>query len=279
MMQSDAPLHKEMCTLATRLAEQAGEIARARRGAGQTSLKSDASLVTETDHAMQALILSGIAAAFPDHAVVAEEQIADPARHADRASARYCWIIDPLDGTRNYVSNLPCFATSIAVLDDGVPVVGVVVEHNTRWQFTAVAGDPTLLGGAPISVANPAAGDEVLVGVSSSKRRATTDILANWLRKPGLVTRNMGSTATHLGLVAGGMLSAALCVKCKIWDIAAGALLVTSAGGRVTDLTGADPFPYPPGADPAEDTPVLAAPPDLHKSLLDSISRIRASDT
>ena len=143
MMHSDARLHKEMCTLATRLAERAGEIARARRGAGKTSLKSDASLVTETDHAMQALILDGIAAAFPDHAVVAEEQVADPARHADRMSARYCWVIDPLDGTRNYVSNMPCFATSIAVLDDGVPVVGVVIEHNTRWKFTAVAGGPT----------------------------------------------------------------------------------------------------------------------------------------
>lgn len=267
-----------MCTLATRLAEQAGEIARARRGAGQTALKSDASLVTETDHAMQALILGGIAAAYPDHAVVAEEQIADPARHADRSSARYCWIIDPLDGTRNYVSNLPCFATSIAVLDSGVPVVGVVVEHNTRWKFTAVAGGRTLLGDTPISVANPAPGDEVLVGVSSSKRRATTDILVDWLRRPGLVMRNTGSTAHHLGLVAGGMLSAALCVKCKIWDIAAGALLVTSAGGRVTDLTGSDPFPYPRDADPAEDTPLLAAPPDLHKSLLESIIQIRAND-
>jgi myo-inositol-1(or 4)-monophosphatase len=265
-----------MCTLAKRLGERGGEIARARRGAGTCSLKSDASLVTETDHAIQAMILDAIAASYPDHAVVAEEQIADPARHADRASARYCWVIDPLDGTRNYVSAMPCFATSIAVLDRGVPVVGVVVEHNLRWTFAAVAGCRTLLGDEPISIAEPAPGDEVLVGVSSSKRRATTDILADWLHKPGLVMRNTGSTAMHLGLVAGGMLSAALCTKCKIWDVAAGALLVTGAGGRVTDLAGDDPFPWPAGADPAKDTPILAAGPDLHKSLIESIIHIHA---
>ncbi|MCH8165925.1 MAG: inositol monophosphatase, partial [Planctomycetes bacterium] len=58
----------------------------------------------------------------------------------DRGSARYCWVVDPLDGTRNFIAGFPCFSTSIAVLDQGHPVIGVVFEHNLRQMYTAVRG-------------------------------------------------------------------------------------------------------------------------------------------
>jgi hypothetical protein len=92
------------------------------------SHKKDHSVVTDVDDAAQSHVLSAISASYPDHAVVAEETVAVPEVHAGLKDARYVWVIDPVDGTRNYAAGFPVFATAIGVLDRGV-LQGVVREH------------------------------------------------------------------------------------------------------------------------------------------------------
>ncbi|MCH7807669.1 MAG: inositol monophosphatase [Planctomycetes bacterium] len=259
---------------AQRLAGEAGDICRSRGGPGRISRKADQSVVTETDHAIQAHIVGAIADTYPDHAVVAEETISEGHAHKDPTQARYCWVIDPLDGTRNYAVGFPCFSTAIAVLDRGEPIVGVVAEHNVHSVFSALRGGGVTLNGKVIHRGQPMDGGDVLIGVPSSKDELTVRVVQHWAGVKGIVLRNLGSTAVHLALVAGGGLGAAFCVRAKIWDIAAGALLVTEAGGLITDPFGQPRSVFALDGDPNENLPFLAASPARHSRLLESIRAV-----
>ncbi len=261
-----------MLDLAIDLSRQATALVLAQVGKAKVSRKADSSVVTETDHAIEACVLAAIAKEYPGHAVCAEET----ASHTDgnRAEARYCWVIDPLDGTRNYVSGLPCFCTSIAVLDRGWPIVAVVLEHNLGHLYSATKGGGTTLDDAPIHSLEVEQDKDTLIGIPSGKDQLTVSVLQSWIATPGLVCRNFGTTALHLGMVASGALRAAFCKRCKIWDSAAGALLVTEAGGRMTDPFGRPYVPFDLRADPSADLPYLAAAPNTHQRLLDSIRAI-----
>jgi myo-inositol-1(or 4)-monophosphatase len=257
--------------LAKRLALDAARVSLSGGSPSGVRRKADDSVVTQTDHAIQDHILTAIAEAYPDHAVCAEETVSRPDVHADRTTARYCWVVDPLDGTRNFAAGLPCFSTSIAVLDHGRPVVAVVAEHNLGHIYTAIRATGATLNGNPVQVTDPTAAKDLLIGVPSSKDRLTVRVLQEWVATEGFVLRNLGSTALHMAMVASGALDAAFAKQCKIWDVAAGTLLVTEAGGRVTDPFGRRLHPFNLNADPNEDIPFLAAPITLHNRLLKSI--------
>lgn len=269
---------QEMLELAERLAREAAARALAAERPLSVTRKADNSLVTEIDHAIQARIVRAVTARFPDHAICAEETIEHPELHPDRTAARYCWVIDPLDGTRNYTCGFPCFATSIAVLDRGRPVVAVVHEHNLGAHCAAIAGAGVTLNGKPLSMATPKDDMDLIVGVPSSKDPLTVAVLRSWLATRGLICRNVGSTAWHLAMVASGALDAVFCKRCKIWDIAAGALLVAEAGGRVTDPFGNDCVPFDLAADSDADLPILAASAPAHARLLRSIDAVRSDN-
>ncbi len=262
--------------LATQLAAEAVRLTRSRSGPETIARKEDHSLVTDVDHDLQALIVGRIAETHPDHAIVAEETLADTSTQAYPATARHCWVIDPLDGTRNYAMGLPCYATAIALLDRGEPIIGVVAEHNSELVFAAAKGRGTTLNGQPIRVADPAAHKDTLIGIPSSKDELTVRTLQAWVATRGFVLRNTGSTALHLSLVASGALNASFCKRCKIWDVAAGALLVTEAGGVMTDPAGRPITPFDLTKDPNTDLPTLASAPGLHERLIESIARARA---
>jgi myo-inositol-1(or 4)-monophosphatase len=264
----------ELLTFAKRLAQRAATVSLVGLDRAAVQRKADDSFVTETDHHIQALILDAIAEAYPDHAIAAEEAVSAPHRHADRRNARYWWVVDPLDGTRNYVAQIPCFSTSIAVMDQGRPVVGVVVEHNSGWVWTAIQGGGVRLNGRPVRASETPPETDRIVGFTSSKSGKAVGIMRDWLARRGLINRNMGSTALHLAMVASGALDAALLVKCKLWDMAAGYLMVCEAGAAFTDLTGRDPMPFPADADPGADIPSLAARQDMHATLLASIAEV-----
>ena len=266
----DAPV-QDLLTLATRLATEAGDIACARFGHARSQMKADASLVTDADQAAQAHILSTVAEHYPDHGVIAEESIPHPQAHADQATARYCWVIDPLDGTRNYAQGFPIFSTSIAVLDRSRPVVAVVAGHSLGQIYTATLGTGTTLNGQPIEARDPEPGSDLLLAIPTSKDPLAVHVAHAWTAQRGFVIRNLGSTALHLAMVASGALNGAFSKRCKIWDLAAGLLLVTEAGGRITDPTGRDLLPLSLTADAATDLPFLAAPPATHKQLLQRI--------
>jgi len=265
----------ELLRFARRLAVDAGDIARDRGRLGSAKRKADASPVTEIDHAIQAGIVDAIVERFPDHAIIAEEPLPEGlVEVAPRPTeARYCWVIDPLDGTRNLVAGFPFFATSVALLDRGNPIVGVVVEHNLRAVYQAARGNGATCNDQPIRVSDASATDDLLLGVPSSKDPLTERIVRRWLATPGVNLRNVGSAAMHLALVAAGALQGAFCKQCKLWDVAAGVLLVTEAGGIATDPTGKSLIPFDLAIDPdaAADIPSLATSATLHEHLLAAI--------
>ena len=120
------PLIQDLARFAGELTAAAGEIAMAQFGATTSRQKPDGSEVTSADLAVQEMLIQRIRRRYADHAVIAEETIqADNGGH-DPAGVRYCWIIDPVDGTRNYARRFPVFATSIAVMERGKPVVGAI---------------------------------------------------------------------------------------------------------------------------------------------------------
>ncbi len=260
----DEPL-PDMLQLAVELAQDAARIALAQVGRAKATRKPDQSMVTETDRAIERHILGAIRTAYPSHAICAEESANRP--DTARSDTRYCWVIDPLDGTRNFVAGLPCFATSIAVLDAGRPVIAVVLEHNVGDLYTALRGEGTRRNGHPVTVAEIEPNSDALVGIPSSKDPLTVGVVKSWAGTKGLVMRNTGSTALHLAMVGAGMLAAAFSKRCKIWDVAAGALLVTEAGGCFTDPWGAARIPFDLGGDPEADLPFLAAAPGPHQQL------------
>jgi len=262
---------EQMKMLAERLAGEAAELSLARIGRINAKRKADNSLVTETDYAIQERITSAIIQQFPDHAILAEEHIPGAGTGVTTTEARFTWVIDPLDGTRNYVSRLPCFATSIAVLDRGTPVVGVIVEHNLRRRYAAIAGRGATLDGEPIRCVDPPDGEDWLIGIPSSKDSLTVQVLRAWVATKGYVCRNLGSTAFHLALVASGTLSATFAKRAKIWDVAAGVLIAAEAGARITGAVGAKLLPLDLQADANADIPFVAAPPIVHARLLSSI--------
>jgi myo-inositol-1(or 4)-monophosphatase len=275
----DPPL-VAMLELAKRLAVEAAGIALPHMGRTSARLKADQSLVTEVDGHIQGHILSAIGQTFPDHAIIAEEKQTDPDARPAPTDARFCWVIDPLDGTRNYAWSFPCYSTSIAVLDRGRPVVGVVYGHHMRMLYAATMGGGATVNDVPVRMVGDLPGSELLIGVPSSKDKLTAAVVCRWVESRGFVCRNLGSTALHLGILAAGGLSAVFCKRCKIWDLAAGVLMVREAGGRVVHLQGSkvvhQDAPYELDSfdlsqDPGADVPFLATTADAFERVMGSI--------
>ena len=155
---------------------------------------------------------------------------------------KYYWVIDPIDGTTNFVHHIPLFAVSIALCYQGRPVVGVIFSPATDSMFTAVAG-----GGAYLNSRRITAGEEKIntfasVGLCSTFE-ATVPPWASWVMQ-NTKYRNLGSVATHIAYVAKASFIAAICpAGPKLWDIAAATLIAESAGAIVTDWAGKKLFP------------------------------------
>lgn len=250
-------------------ARAGGRIARERFGSATASRKQDRTIVTDADHAVQDQLLEAIVRHYPTHAVVTEETVRHPERHAVLDAAEWCWVIDPIDGTRNYWRGVPCFAVSVGVLHGGAPAAGVVYSVMTDQVFSARLGGGAWCDGARLHVVDRPPTSETLVGAPSGRGEPLPSAVHDWFDR--LTLRNFGATAVHLALVAAGALDAAFCLECKLWDIAAGALLVTEAGGTFTDMEGRARFPITPSqAADRVNTPYLAAGPDLHRHLFES---------
>jgi len=176
-------------------------------------------------------------------AVLGEEGAEDD-RARDRADGRRVrrWVIDPLDGTVNFLHGIPFWCVSIAVLEHGEPVAAVVHAPELRHTFAARAGEGAFLNGEPIHVsATPALADSILATGFAYRRNELPDhnfdnFEAAGMRCAGI--RRLGSAALDLCYVACGRLDGFWELHLEAWDVAAGALLVREAGGRVTDFAG-----------------------------------------
>jgi myo-inositol-1(or 4)-monophosphatase len=201
----------------------------------QISYKGEVDIVTESDRRSEALIIARLRKHFPDHAIIAEEG------GGGGVGAKYCWHVDPLDGTTNFAHGYPCFAVSIGLAEDGQPVAGAVFNPVSEELFTAARGEGACLNGKPIRVSaiEKLATSLVATGFPTHHRKRSANINYYWeytLRSHGV--RRDGSAALDLCSVACGRFDAFWEFGLKSWDTAAGVLLVQEAGGRVSDLSG-----------------------------------------
>jgi len=196
--------------------------------------KDDGSLVTATDRAIDRLISERIGHIYPGHAVLSEEQTT---RYD--ADAEFTWVIDPIDGTTNFARGLPVWGVSIALLQHGQPVVGVVDFPLVGEQFTAVAAEGAWRSGDAIhTYTGDAIGDEqLLMKCTRTDRRLRINTK--------LKTRICGSAAYHLCKVADGTALAGIEATPKVWDFAAAWLIIVAAGGVITDWQQRPIFPLP----------------------------------
>jgi histidinol-phosphatase len=198
------------------------------------TLKADRSPVSVADREAEQAVLAALARTYPDHGMLGEESGA-------QGSAARRFIVDPIDGTRNFVRGIPYWAVLIALEDNGVITAGVIHEPVTGEVYTARRGGGAWLDGAPIRVSSVAGlADATLAhGTLRIFRR-----LGRWDGFVRLVdaTRSQRGFGDFLGYawLAAGRVDVALGLNLKIWDVAAPKILVEEAGGRLTDLDGGD---------------------------------------
>lgn len=213
---------------------------RARLAGLRATTKSPGDIATEVDGAAEAAILGSVRQAYPAHAALGEESGAS-------GRGRCRWIVDPLDGTVNYVHGLPYYAVSLALEADGETLLGVVADPVRRETFTAVRGRGARLNGRPLRVSGRERLDEAVIGtvVPPPKWPDMEAYLERFcaVARRAAGVRRAGAAALDLAYVAAGRLDGFFVMSLKRWDIAAGALLVREAGGLVASLDGhADPL-------------------------------------
>jgi myo-inositol-1(or 4)-monophosphatase len=223
-------------------------------------------LVTEADEQAEQKIKEVLREAFPDHEILTEES----GRLEGKGDAR--WIVDPLDGTTNYVHALPFFATSIALEREGEVILGVVHDPIARETYTAERGSGATLNGQTIRVSDADELIRALLATSFSHDQEEgvavgLDLFGRFARLTRGV-RQLGAGALDLCYVAAGRLDGCFERGLSAWDVAAGVLIVEEAGGKVTDYQGRE-FDL-------ESTEMVASNGRLHPSLVSVTSGDRS---
>lgn len=240
---------KSYTAVAINTAAKAGEWIKSKLGAfNSLNIKtSPHDLVTEVDKGSEQMIRNLILTHFPTHSILGEEGV-EPGPAAsikaleEASEAEYLWIVDPVDGTTNFVHGFPFFSVSIALAHKGEVIVGVVYDPMRDEIFVAEKGKGAYLRAKPLHVS----ADEVLrdslvaTGFPADRDMA---LPANMKGLEAVVpkvrnVRSGGSAALHLAYVAAGRLSGFWEIGLNVWDMAAGMLLVQESGGKVTDTLG-----------------------------------------
>lgn len=254
----------EVCQTAARAG---GAVLRQWAGKFAVQEKGPADLVTEADFASQEVVRKTLLDAFPDHGFLGEENGASIA-----GTSGYRWIVDPLDGTTNYVHGLAQFCTSVALERDGRPVVGCIFDPSSDECFYAARGQGAFVNGRKLQVSGVRTIGKALVAMSFPPQVKRDDVymldLLNIIEQAQAV-RRMGSSALNLSYVAAGRLDAYWARDTKPWDVAAGFLLVEEAGGKLTNLQGAPTHLGDPKF-------IAAATPELHAEVAALLQMNRA---
>lgn len=265
-MASTDPLH-----LARDLAKQAGALALDHLGKVARLTKRNDEAVTEADRACQRLIVDGLRAAFPGDGVIGEESDSGQTITAEIADARgRVWVIDPIDGTNNFIAGMGAFAVCIGLLERGEPVLGVVYDVTRGDMYWAQRGKGAWRGDRRIRVADDALSARSLVMCSSNlvkKDGRVPQWSVRWLGQSTWKLRMLGSAALEAVQVAAGAAHGSVTINGKLWDAVAPAAIVLEAGGKFTSLDGSPVFPFDlTGYDGAK-VPFIAAAPLAHEEL------------
>ncbi len=229
----------------------------------QVDQKSRANIVTDVDRASEALIVDAIRSHYPDHRIVAEEG------SSSMGSSASTWLIDPLDGTTNYVHGFPVCCVSLGLLDGDQPLLGVVYDPFRNELFTALRGAGARCNGQRLHVSATARLNAALLTTGFPYDRFTQPdnnlaefgrllLIAQDIRRPG-------SAALDLCYVAAGRSDGHWELGLHPWDVAAGVLLITEAGGHVSDWHGQTWTPWNPR--------IVATNGLIHSELLAALQR------
>jgi myo-inositol-1(or 4)-monophosphatase len=228
-------------------------------------------LVTEADVASQKAIREVLLGRFPDHDFLGEEDASFPVTPKTGPKSDYRWIVDPLDGTANYVHGMPAFAVTIALERAGEIVLGVILAPVSGEFYQAVRGEGAFLGKQRLKTSGCKSAEQALVALSfgANVPRGSIEI-ARFIEclLACQSVRRLGSAALNLAYLAAGRLDCYCASSVKIWDVAAGLLMVQEAGGAVTRIDGGP-------LDLAHPEFIASASDELQQEMLQIVSRAR----
>lgn len=195
-------------------------------------VKADKSFVTAADKEAEAVIIAEIKRHFPAHSILSEEG------GTEKNGSEFEWVIDPLDGTANFVNGIPLFAVSIAVLKNGAPLAAVVYQPVGGSLYAAVLGEGTTWRGNRVRVSDGDTEHAMITFGPGKKEKERLNRLFSAAEQFVKSKRYLGCAALELAYVARGGTEGFICLGLNKWDYAAGVLLVEEAGGKITDFDG-----------------------------------------
>lgn len=224
--------------------------------------KSQNSLVSFVDKESEKILVNGLLKIIPEAGFITEEEMVEQSRR------RWTWIVDPLDGTTNFLCGAPYFSVSVALYDGQNPILGIVHEVMHREVFHAIQGRGSWLNGVAVRISQKKSFHEILVGTgfpyhTANTKRGHFSALQEVLSKTRGI-RRFGSAALDLCYVACGRFGAFYESSLNAYDIAAGALIVQEAGGLITDFSGENNW--------LEKGEILATAPQFQKEMLEITS-------
>jgi len=203
--------------------------------ADQFQVKHNGDIVTEADRTVEETILAELSGQFPDHTVVSEES-------APEFTTKPRWIIDPIDGTTNFLNGIPHYSISIAFEGAGEPDVGIVYHVPSETMYTAIEGGGAYANGQPLSLSATTELSEALIvtGFDTASMQAQEYDHFRTILNVTQGVRRFGSAAGELAMVAAGQFDAFFERQLSVWDTAAGVKIVEEAGGEVTRIKALD---------------------------------------
>lgn len=224
--------------------------------------------VTNIDREAETIIIETLKAAYPGHSFLGEENMAETLNAPTDQQADFLWVIDPIDGTANFVRNIPHFCISIAVIHKGRLEHGVIHDPLRLEEFVASRGKGCSLNDKRVRVRPLKGLNGAMISTGGRENSEVSDqqgSVYSHLLEEGAIMRQAGSAALDLAYVAAGRLDAMWMRKLNIWDMAAGALMVQEAGGILGDFDGS--------ANHLKSGDIIAASPKVFKSLAPAIKK------
>jgi myo-inositol-1(or 4)-monophosphatase len=230
--------------------------------------------VTDADRASQRYIVAGLRGRYPNDGLIGEESDSGSSITAEIKDPKgRVWVIDPIDGTNNFIAGLGAFAVCIGLMEAGMPVMGVVYDVTRDEVYSAAKGHGAWRGTRAIAAPDTPLSDSSMLMMTSNlliKGRAP-NWCSRWIGQTNWKIRILGSAALEAVQVAAGVAHGAVTVNGKLWDVAAPAAIVLEAGGVLTDLEGRPVFPYDLRAYQGAKAPFVAAGRAAHPQLLEEI--------
>jgi myo-inositol-1(or 4)-monophosphatase len=260
---------------ATDLARGAGKIILEQYGKVErltkTHVAASSEAVTEADRASQRFIVAGLRKRFAEDGIVGEES--ETGQSITFECKNPCgrnWVIDPIDGTNNFIAGLGNFAVCIGLMDAGHPVLGVVYDVTRDLMYTAARGEGAWLGSKRLEAPTTELSDSSMIMFTSNllTNRRCPPWSFKFLSQEQWKLRILGSAALEAVYVAAGVAHAAVTVNGKLWDVAAASAIILEAGGVITDLKGKAIFPFDLANYQGAKVPFLAAGRLAHGPLL-----------